>query len=142
MTGSGQTGTPLARKLGVKAGHRLTLCAAPDGWEIPGLPEGATTVRLAEAPPPGAAEPADVVVAFCRAGVELAVAVARFAPVIHPAGMLWAAWPRRAGGHRSDITDNLVREVALPLGLVDTKVAALDADWSALRLVWRAERRW
>jgi hypothetical protein len=56
-------------------------------------------------------------------------------------GSLWLAWPRRAGGHESDITDNLVREAALPLGLVDVKVAALDHDWSSLRLVWRKELR-
>jgi hypothetical protein len=55
--------------------------------------------------------------------------------------MLWVAWPRRAGGHTSDITDNVVRGIVLPLGLVDTKVAALDQDWSALRVVWRRERR-
>jgi hypothetical protein len=56
-------------------------------------------------------------------------------------GSLWLAWPRRAGGHESDITDNLVREAALPLGLVDVKVAALDHDWSSLRFVWRKELR-
>ena len=51
------------------------------------------------------------------------------------------AWPRRAGGHRSDITDNVVRQEALPIGLVDVKVAAIDDDWSGLRLVWRAVNR-
>ena len=58
-----------------------------------------------------------------------------------PDGAIWLAWPRRAGGHDSDITDNVVRAHALPLGLVDVKVAAIDADWSALKLVWRKERR-
>ena len=57
------------------------------------------------------------------------------------AGAVWAAWPRRAGGHRSDITDNVIREYALPIGLVDVKVAAIDDDWSGLRLVWRVENR-
>ena len=51
-----------------------------------------------------------------------------------PIGAVWVAWPRRAGGHTSDITDNVVREYALPLGLVDVKVAAIDDDWSGLRL--------
>jgi hypothetical protein len=60
---------------------------------------------------------------------------------IYPAGALWVAWPRRAAGHRSDITDNVVREHALPLGVVDVKVAAIDDDWSGLRLVWRTENR-
>ena len=59
---------------------------------------------------------------------------------IYPAGALWVAWPR-AGGHRSDITDNVIRAHALPIGLVDVKVAAIDDDWSGLRLVWRVENR-
>ena len=60
---------------------------------------------------------------------------------ITPRGALWLAWPRRAGGHLGDITDNEVRRIVLPLGLVDTKVAALDDDWSGLKFVWRKERR-
>jgi hypothetical protein len=60
---------------------------------------------------------------------------------IFPAGAIWAAWPRRAAGHTSDITDNVVREHALPLGIVDVKVAALDEDWSTIRLVWRVDNR-
>ena len=51
------------------------------------------------------------------------------------------AWPRRAGGHQSDITENLLREHALPLGIVDTKVAAIDTDWSGLKFMWRRENR-
>jgi hypothetical protein len=61
--------------------------------------------------------------------------------MIFPGGALWVAWPRRAGGHDSDITDREIRALALPLGLVDVKVAALDQDWSGLRLVWRTEHR-
>ena len=60
---------------------------------------------------------------------------------IYPAGALWVAWPRRAAGHRSDITDAVIREHALPIGLVDVKVAAIDDDWSGLRVVWRTEHR-
>jgi hypothetical protein len=60
---------------------------------------------------------------------------------IFPAGGLWLAWPRRAGGHDSDITENGLRDVALPLGIVDNKVAAIDEDWSGLRVVWRVEHR-
>jgi hypothetical protein len=68
-------------------------------------------------------------------------AMAGLGDAVFPDGALWAAWPRRAGGHDSDITDAVVREVALPLGLVDVKVAALDEDWSGLKLVWRKARR-
>ncbi len=60
---------------------------------------------------------------------------------IFPAGAIWVAWPRRAGGHESDIREQDIRDLALPLGLVDVKVAALDEDWSGLRLVWRKEHR-
>jgi hypothetical protein len=60
---------------------------------------------------------------------------------IYPDGALWVAWPRRAGGHHSDITDNTIREQALPLGVVDVKVAAIDDDWSGIRLVWRLANR-
>jgi hypothetical protein len=60
---------------------------------------------------------------------------------IHPSGALWIAWPRRAGGHDSDITDTIIRACALPLGIVDVKVAAIDADWSGQRYVWRMELR-
>ncbi len=58
-----------------------------------------------------------------------------------PAGAIWALWPRRAAGHVSDITDNVVRSAALDIGLVDVKVAAVDTDWSGLRLVWRRGNR-
>ncbi len=54
---------------------------------------------------------------------------------------MWIAWPRKAAGHVSDVTDNGIREAVLPLGLVDVKVAAIDDDWSALKVVWRTERR-
>jgi hypothetical protein len=86
-------------------------------------------------------EPADVIVSFCRSTAELAERLPGLAARIHPAGSLWIAWPRRAAGHQSDITDNTIRERALPLGIVDVKIAALDEDWSALKLVWRVENR-
>jgi hypothetical protein len=60
---------------------------------------------------------------------------------VFPAGAVWVAWPRKAAGHTSDILEQTIRDVALPLGLVDVKVAAIDRDWSGLRLVWRRELR-
>ena len=81
-----------------------------------------------------------IIAFFTRAG-EIGVRLPVLADRIFPAGAVWAAWPRRAGGHTSDITDNAVREHALAIGLVDVKVAAIDADWSGLRLVWRAANR-
>ena len=82
-----------------------------------------------------------MIVAFFRAETELADRLPALARRVYPAGALWAAWPRRAAGHTSDITDNVVRRHALDLGLVDVKVAAIDEDWSGVRLVWRAENR-
>ena len=125
--------TPLARKIGIKAGHRVMLRGAPPGWEIEGLPEGVTVTT-------GAGR-ADVVVAFFRGAGDIAAHIGALAGAIMPDGCLWVAWPRRAAGHESDITDNVVREIVLPRGLVDVKVAALGQDWSALKIVWRRQNR-
>jgi DUF3052 family protein len=122
-----------ARKLGLKPGHRVALDEPPAGWQLREPPDG-----LRGPDPDGAA---DVIVAFFREGAEIPARLPALARRIFPAGALWAAWPRRAAGHHSDITDNLVREHALGIGLVDVKVAAIDEDWSGLRLVWRARNR-
>lgn len=72
---------------------------------------------------------------------DLAARLPALGEAIFPARLLWIAWPKRASGVATDVTENVVREMALPLGLVDTKVAAIDATWSGLRLVWRKELR-
>jgi hypothetical protein len=133
LSGSGRAASPQARKLGLAPGRRVVLDDRPDGWTLSDPPDG-----LIDAGPDG---PADIVVGFVRTAGALERRLPGLARRIFPAGMLWVAWPRRAGGHTSDITDTVVRALALPLGLVDTKVAALDEDWSALRLIWRRERR-
>jgi len=122
-----------AAKLGIRPGQRVHLHHPPAGWALADPPPG-----LADA---GADGPADLIVAFFAASGDLAAELGGLARRIFPAGALWVAWPRRAAGHRSDLTDNAIRELALPLGVVDVKVAALDRDWSALRLVWRVENR-
>jgi hypothetical protein len=81
------------------------------------------------------------VIAFCGELTDVRERVPALASRIFPTGALWVAWPRRAGGHDSDARDQDIRDVALPVGLVDVKVAALDEDWSGLRLVWRRELR-
>ena len=118
-----------ARKLGLKPGQRVSLDGPPGGWHLADPPDG-----LADA---GAAGPADVIIAFFARADDIGVRLPALAERIYPGGAVWVAWPRRAGGHTSDITDNVVREHALALGLVDVKVAAIDDDWSGLRLVWR-----
>ncbi len=122
-----------AAKLGLKPGQRVGLVNRPPGWALDDPPADMT-----EAGPAG---PADVLIAFFDVAAEIPAQLPGLARRIFPAGAIWAAWPRRAGGHHSDITDNVVREHALPLGLVDVKVAAIDDDWSGLRLVWRVENR-
>ena len=136
---AGYSGTPLAKKLGLSAGDAVLLIAAPPGWSVPGLPPG---IAVSSEPHGAGADGAvDVAISFCSQLAELNASVPALASRIFPDGAIWAAWPRRAAGHRSDVSENDIRAVALPLGLVDVKVAALDEDWSGLRLVWRRERR-
>jgi len=121
-----------ASKLGLKPGLRLAIVNRPAGWAFAEPPSD-----LADA----GTGPAEVVVAFFTTSLELASQLPALAQRIYPGGAVWTAWPRRAAGHRSDITDNVIRAIALPLGLVDVKVAAIDQDWSGLRLVWRVTNR-
>ncbi|MDT4918505.1 MAG: hypothetical protein QOI15_1257 [Pseudonocardiales bacterium] len=122
--------TPQIRKLGIRPGHRVCLVAAPRGWRLTDPPQ---IVRAA-------AGPADVLLWFVRESAALADVPAH-AERIFPAGAMWIAWPRRAAGHLSDVTENAIRDAVLPLGLVDVKVAAIDDDWSGLKIVWRTENR-
>jgi hypothetical protein len=142
---AGYSGTPLAKKLGVKPGGRLLLLGAPAGWSAGELPAGASEQAAKPAPtthaPSAAGAAGDVTIAFVRASAELAAAIEPLSHRVFPDGALWIAWPRRAGGGESDIREQDIRDAALPLGLVDVKVAALGEQWSGLRLVWRKERR-
>jgi hypothetical protein len=132
-SGPGYSGRPQAAKLGLRPGQRVHLHHPPPGWDFADPPGG-----LIDA---GRDGPADLIIAFFGSRAALASELDALARRIYPAGALWVAWPRRAGGHSSDITDNVIREHALPIGVVDVKVAAIDADWSGLRLVWRVENR-
>jgi len=132
---AGYSGTPLAKKLGIKEGHRVTLIGAPPGWSIDSLPSNVRVTRRRSA------TSSDVVISFFNDAASLNREISSLAETITPDGSLWIAWPRKAAGHRSDITDNIIRKTVLPLGLVDVKVAAFDDDWSALKMVWRKELR-
>ncbi|MDQ3914013.1 MAG: DUF3052 domain-containing protein [Actinomycetota bacterium] len=131
---AGYSGTPLAKKLGVKEGAVLALVAAPERWTIFGLPP-AVTMRTSLR---GAF---DVAVVFVRSAAELRRRVDPIVRATAEGSPVWIAWPRKAGGHDSDVTENLLRDLLLPTGLVDVKVAALDDDWSGLKFMWRKERR-
>jgi hypothetical protein len=130
---AGYSGTPQARKLGLKPGQRISLDHPPPEWALTDPPVDLVQV---EAP-----EPADLIVGFFAAEEELDRRLPALVQRIYPSGALWIAWPRRAGGHLSDITDNIVRLHALPLGVVDIKIAAIDNDWSGQKVVWRVTNR-
>ncbi|TYB45370.1 DUF3052 family protein [Actinomadura chibensis] len=134
MTTSGYSGTPLAKKIGIKAGHRVRLTHRPESWTVPDLPDGCAVAA-------GGPADADVTVAFFRELGDLAAEGPDLVTDLADHAMLWIAWPRRAAGHVSDITENDLRDVFLPLGVVDVKVAALGDDWSGLKFVRRKENR-
>ena len=130
---AGYSGTPQAHKLGLNPGQRVSLDEPPEQWALSDPPADLIYV---EAP-----EPADVIIGFFTAAEQLAGRLPSLTQRIHPSGALWIAWPLRAGGHTSDITDKIVRSEALALGVVDVKVAAIDEDWSGQRVVWRTANR-
>jgi hypothetical protein len=131
MTAAGYSGTSQAQKLGLKPGVTWDVVDAPDGWAF----------EVAPSPSLQTAEDADVVLLFVRAPDDVRRGIEQLERRIFPDGSLWVAWPRKAAGHVSEVDENLVRDTALLRGLVDVKVAALDPDWSALKIVWRRENR-
>ena len=130
------SGTPLPQKLGIKAGHRLILLGAPEGFDatLGELPEH-VTVRTA------ARGTADVIVLFTTQRSRLEARIDTLGASIFPDGAVWVAWPKKASKVPTDMTEDVVREVCLPRGLVDNKVCAIDETWSGLRVVHRVERR-
>jgi hypothetical protein len=135
---AGYSGTPLPRKLGIKEGHRIALENAPAGFArtLGELPAETVMVRRAEA---GAG--LDLVLFFTTEADELRREYARLSAAIHPAGMFWVSWPKRAAKVKTDLTEDVVRAIALERGMVDTKVCAVDETWSGLRLVYRLKDR-
>ena len=131
----GYSGKPLAGKLGIKPEHAVLLDNAPAGFTIEGLPSGTTVARRL------GRSSYDVVLAFCPDRARLAKRLPTLLPKTTTAGMIWIAWPKRSSGVATDLDENGIRELALPLGVVDTKVCAIDATWSGLKLVRRLSNR-
>ena len=132
---AGYSGTPLPAKLGVKAGQRTLVVDAPGSVEAALASSLATTARLSRV---GAF---DFALAFVGSRAALAKTLDRLEPKLDDAGALWIAWPKKASGVATDVTEDAVRADALPRGLVDVKVCAIDATWSGLKLMRRRERR-
>ena len=133
---SGYSGTPLPRKLGIKEGARVALVDAPDNFEatLGALPDGVTVRTRARGP-------VDVIVFFTASRAKLERRIVTLRSALDPAGRLWVAWPKRASGVPTDVTEDVVREIASAHRLVDNKVAALDETWSGLQLVIRLKDR-
>jgi hypothetical protein len=133
---AGYSGTPLPTKLGIKESHVVGVVDAPPSFAdtLGTLPTGARVIA-------GVADKRDVVIAFVKTRAALAANLAAWRLAIEPSGGLWIAWPKKSSGVATDITEQTIRDVALPTGLVDNKVCAIDDTWSGLRLVVRLENR-
>lgn len=133
---TGYSGTPLAKKLGVKTGQRTWRSRMPASVADE-IDQSGCVPTLLRAPQTGL-EMAHI---FVTRRAELAEHLARLRSMLAPDGMVWVSWPKKAAKVETDITDNVIREEALPLGFVDIKVCAVDAVWSGLKLVIRRSER-
>ena len=130
MITAGYSGTPLPKKLGVKAGQRIAWLSAPRHFDalVGELPGGVTVLRALR-------PPLDLLVQFATVRSVLARRLPQLREAVFPDGAAWVAWPKRSSGVPTDVTEDVVRELALPAGLVDVKVCAIDETWSGLKLV-------
>ncbi len=132
---AGYSGTPLPRKLGFKPGMTAVYLDAPDHLDaLLGDLDGVTVRRALRGR-------ADLVLCFVTERRALERRAARLRDAVAPDGMVWVCWPKRASKVATDMTEDVVRDVLLPTGLVDVKVAAVDETWSGLKLVVRKELR-
>jgi hypothetical protein len=132
---AGYSGTPLVQKLGISAGSRVVVLGPPPAFDE--LLDCPADVQLEST----LSRDIDVVLVFVTEEVELRELQGQLAEAVFPDGAIWVAWPKRASKVATDMTEDVVRDVFLPHGLVDNKVCAIDETWSGLRVVWRKERR-
>ncbi len=132
----GYSGTPLAKKLGIKEGSKIFLLNAPANYLelVAPLPARAEVVSELTSD-------TDMVHIFSKSRGELSESLHTFRTKLKSDGVIWASWPKKSSRVATDITEDTVREIALPLGLVDIKVSAIDEVWSGLKLVLRKENR-
>ncbi len=142
MAEAGYSGTPLPKKLGLKDGQRVVFADLPDA--LLDLCEAASFARcdrIGLNDVAALAGPLDYLHVFCTSRAVLADAARSLCRLIAPDGMVWVSWPKKAAKVQTDMSEDAVREVLLPTGLVDVKVCAVDAVWSGLKLVIRKELR-
>jgi hypothetical protein len=133
---AGYSGTPLAQKLGITPEQRVVTVGAPPGYRklLAPLPKGVSfTTEVAAAAP--------FVHLFVKKRRTLEKELKRLRKILADAGTLWVSWPKKSSGVTTDITEDVIREVCLPLGFVDVKVCAVDETWSGLKLMIRRENR-
>jgi hypothetical protein len=133
---TGYSGSPLARKLSLRDGMRLWWDGMPAGVEQEITSEG-LQLNLLNAPE----APIDSAHIFVTERSQLEAKLKQLLPLLEPAGMIWVSWPKKASKVPTDITEDVIRDVALPTGLVDVKVCAVDETWSGLKLVIRRQNR-
>ena len=133
---AGYSGTPLAQKLGIKSGHKVATISAPASYRklLAPLPKGVSFMTEI-----GTGAP--FVHLFVKERKTLEKELKRLRRLLADAGVLWISWPKRSSGVATDITEDVIREVCLPLGFVDVKVCAVDETWSGLKLMIRRENR-
>jgi hypothetical protein len=131
----GYSGTPLPKKLGIKAGFRVLLANAPAEVRAELRP------GLAECEVVNEGDALDFEMLFTKSRAALAKEFGRIAKLLAPAGMLWVSWPKKSSGVASDLDENVVREIGLDAGLVDVKVCAVTEVWSGLKFVRRVRDR-
>ena len=133
---AGYSGTPLSKKLGIKEGFRVALVGAPAGFrrELVDLPKQISFVTSLE-------DDLDLILFFTKSRAELSANFSRLSSKLAPAGMLWIAWPKKASGVETDLSDYVVRDTGLEAGLVDVKVCAVNDVWSGLKFVIRVKDR-
>jgi hypothetical protein len=129
---AGYSGKPLAAKLGIPAGARIVVLDAPSGYAktLGRLPEGTVLVDRLYAGTP-------FVQCFVTSRARLEKRLPPILKALGEGGMLWISWPKRSSGVETDLAEDVLREVALPLGIVDVKVAAVDETWSGLKFYRR-----
>lgn len=133
---AGYSGTPLAKKLGIKEGHAVLPVNAPANYRelLEPLPSGVCFVSKPS-------KDVDLVHLFTTRRKELEAALIRYRKSLDPNATVWVSWPKKASKVETDITEDAIRDAALPIGFVDIKVCAVDETWSGLKLVVRLEKR-